>query len=106
MTRIVLSYVSIFCLLILVSANTITTSLEKKQCSMSMIDWSEEGDTEEQTNPTPIEEDTSGQDDDTSKLVSLYLSNLSKHSVESLIFSSCFLTSFHFLEIISPPPQV
>ena len=105
MIKVVLSYVSIFCLLILVSANTITTSLEKKVANTISIDWSEEGSAEEETTPTPIEEDTSGQDDETSKLVSLYRINTTIRASQNRIFSSHFLTSFHFLEIISPPPQ-
>jgi hypothetical protein len=105
MIKIAFCYVSIFCLLILISANAITTSVENRSVNSILVDLNEEGKTQDTTNPSPLEEDTSGHDDETSKLVSLYPINSSEPSTEDLIFSNHFLTSFHFLEIISPPPQ-
>ncbi|HRG78491.1 MAG TPA: hypothetical protein PL167_02730 [Cyclobacteriaceae bacterium] len=104
MGKIILTYVSIFCLLILVMANTITTSIKTKTVATNLIDWNEE-ETDKQTNPPPAEEDNSGLDDETSKLTSLYTLFTVSKSTRSIIFSNHFLTSFHFLEIISPPPQ-
>lgn len=105
MVKIALCYVSIFCLLILISANTITTSVVNGSVSSILIDINEDGETQDTTNPSPLEEDTSGHDDETSKLVSLYQINSSAPFAQNLFFSNHFLTSFHFLEIISPPPQ-
>ena len=105
MAKIVLTYVSISCLLILVMANTITTSIQTKAVTTNLIDWNEDGEPDKQTNPSPVEEDNSGLDDETSKLISLYSVYTATRSTTSIIFSNNFLTSFHFLEIISPPPQ-
>lgn len=105
MVKIAFCYVSMFCLLILISANTITTTVENGALSSILVDINEDGETEDTTNPSPLEEDTSGHDDETSKLASLYQINSSEPSAQNLIFSNHFLTSFHFLEIISPPPQ-
>jgi hypothetical protein len=105
MIKIAFCYVSIFCLLILISANAITTTVENRSVNTILVDLNEEGETQDTTNPSPLEEDTSGHDDETSKIASLYHINISEPSSQNLIFSNHFLTSFHFLEIISPPPQ-
>lgn len=105
MVKIAFCYVSMCCLLILISANTITTSVETGPVSSILLDIDSEGDAEDPTNPSPLEEDTNGHDDETSKLVSLYQIASSEPSTQNLIFANHFLTSFHFLEIISPPPQ-
>lgn len=105
MVKIVLTYVSIACLLILVMANTITTSIQTKVATTNLIDWNEDGEPDKQANPSPVEEDTSGLDDETSKLISLYCVYSAARSTAGIISSNHFLTSFHFLEIISPPPQ-
>lgn len=104
MGKIILTYISIFCLLILVMATTITTSIKTKTVATNLIDWNEE-ETDKQTTPPPVEEDNSGPDDEASKLISLYTLFTASKSTRSIIFSNHFLTSFHFLEIISPPPQ-
>ena len=104
MAKILFSYVAIFCLLILVSANTITTSLKKSnanECAASLAD-----DSEDQPVPSPVEEDTTGEDDETSKLVPHNANYTSARYLKKLDHTNHFLTSFHFLEIISPPPQV
>jgi hypothetical protein len=105
MVRIVLTYVSIACLLILVMANTITTSLQTKAVTTNLIDWNDDGEPDKLANPSPVEEDTSGLDDETSKLISLYTVYTVTRSTANIISSSHFFASFHFLEIISPPPQ-
>lgn len=104
MAKIVFSYVAIFCLLILVSANTITTSLKKTFASECVADLGDEA--EDQPVPTPVEEDTTGEDDETSKLVPQHTQHPSAALAGNLHHANHFLTSFHFLEIISPPPQV
>lgn len=104
MAKSIFSYVAIFCLLILISANTITTSLKKtfaKECVAGMAD-----EAEDQPVPSPVEEDTTGEDDETSKLVSHHVHYSSGALASKLHQTNHFLTSFHFLEIISPPPQV
>jgi len=105
MIKITFCYVSIFCLLILISANTITTTVGNGSVSSIVPDTNGEGEPQDTTNPSPIEEDTSGHDDETSKIAPLYQINTSEPSTQNLTFSNHFLTSFHFLEIISPPPQ-
>jgi hypothetical protein len=105
MVKIVLTYVSIACLLILVMANTITTSIQTKVVTTNLVDWNEDSERDKQANPSPVEEDTSGLDDETSKLISLYTVYSAARSTTGMISSNHFLTSFHFLEIISPPPQ-
>lgn len=102
MAKIVFSYVAIFCLLILVSANTITTSI-KKANAIECADLAEE--TETQQIPSPVEEDIS-EDDETSKLIPNHTYNAANINSGKLSLSGHFLTSFQFLEIISPPPQV
>jgi len=99
MAKIVFSYVAIFCLLILVSANTITTSL-KKTTTTECADLGD--DSEDIPVPSPVEEDNTGED---IKLGPQQTHLAVNRSSSKLIFSNCFLTSFHFLEIISPPPQ-
>jgi hypothetical protein len=104
MVKIVSTYISIFCVLLVVMANTITTSIQTKTVTTNLIDWSEE-ETDKQTTPSPVEEDPNELDDETSKLISLYTLYTAARSTRSIISSNNFLTSFHFLEIISPPPQ-
>lgn len=104
MAKIIFSYVAIFCLLILVSANTITTSLKKTFAKECVADQADE--TEDQPVPTPVEEDTTGEDDETTKLVPHYAHHPTETLSGKLHQTNRFLTSFHFLEIISPPPQV
>lgn len=104
MAKIIFSYVAIFCLLILVSANTITTSLKKTFATECVADLAVE--TEDQPVPSPVEEDTAGEDDETSKLVPHHAHHSSEVLSGKLHHTNYFLTSFHFLEIISPPPQV
>jgi len=86
-------------------ANTITTSLQTKAVTTNLIDWNDDGEPDKQANPSPVEEDTSGLDDETSKLISLYTVYTVTRSTANIISSSHFFVSFHFLEIISPPPQ-
>jgi len=86
-------------------ANTITTSIQTKVVTTNLVDWNEDGEPDRQANPSPVEEDTSGTDDETLKLISLYTVYTAARSTASMISSNHFLTSFHFLEIISPPPQ-
>lgn len=86
-------------------ANTITTSLQTKAVTTNLIDWNDDGEPDKQANPSPVEEDTSGLDDETSKLISLYTVYTVTRSTANIISSSHFFASFHFLEIISPPPQ-
>lgn len=102
MAKIAFSHLAIFCLLLLASANTITTSI-KKESGKEICTDTERGD--DQTVPSPAEEDTAEEDDDTSKLFSLYQVNSNMDKERNLILGDHFLTSFHFLEIISPPPQ-
>lgn len=102
MAKIAFSYLAIFCLLLLASANTITTSI-KKEASKEICTDAERGN--DQPVPSPSEEDTAEEDDDTSKLFSLYQVYSYANCERDLILGSHFLTSFHFLEIISPPPQ-
>jgi hypothetical protein len=104
MAKIIFSYVAIFCLLFLVSANIITTSLKKATATECACDLTDE--TDEQPVPSPVEEDTTGEDDETSKLVPHDVRHTSWALSGKLHHSNQFLTSFHFLEIISPPPQV
>ncbi|HNT50637.1 MAG TPA: hypothetical protein PLM56_03905 [Cyclobacteriaceae bacterium] len=101
MVKIVFSYVAIFCLLILVSANTITTSI-KKANAIECADLAEE--TETQQVPSPVEEDIS-EDDENSKLLSGHANTAGNINSQKLSLAGHFLTDFHFLEIISPPPQ-
>jgi len=104
MAKVIFSYVAIFCLLILVSANTITTALKKTyttECASGLAD-----EAEELPVPSPVEEDTTGEDDETSKLVPHHAHYASGRYFKKLDHANHFLTSFHFLEIISPPPQV
>ncbi|MCW5912722.1 MAG: hypothetical protein KIT62_16755 [Cyclobacteriaceae bacterium] len=101
MTKIVFSYVAIFCLLILVSANTITTSLKRTNAT-ECADLAEEA--EDQQVPSPVEEDTS-EDDENSKLIPHHTHGAACAWSGKLTRVGHFLTSFHFLEIISPPPQ-
>ena len=104
MAKIILAYVAIFCLLILVSANSITTSLKKTFATECVADLADEA--EDQPVPAPLEEDTTGEDDETSKLVPHHAQHPSGALAGKLHHANHFLTSFHFLEIISPPPQV
>lgn len=103
MAKIAFSYLAIFCLLLLVSANAITTSI-KKEASKEVC--AEVESSADQSAPSPAEEDTAEEDDDTSKLFSLYQVNSYANCERDLILGGHFLTRFHFLEIISPPPQV
>jgi hypothetical protein len=103
MAKVIFSFVAISCLLILISANTIT-SMQKtfaKECAASPAD-----EAEDQTVPSPVEEDTTGEDDETSKLASHQVHYPSQILAGTLQNENHFRTSFHFLEIISPPPQV
>ncbi len=104
MAKIVFCYVAIFCLLILVSANTIATSIKKINATECPTDLADEG--EDLPVPSPVEEDTTGEDDETSKLAPHHIHYSSLAVTTKLNTSSHFLTGFHFLEIISPPPQV
>lgn len=95
-----MTYVAILCLLILVSANTITTSIKQNMAQSGMS--TEE--IEDIPVPAPVEEDTN-EDDEPTKLFfhSLIFHNLV--ASQKGLATDQFLTSFHFLEIISPPPQ-
>ena len=104
MVKIIFSYVAIFCLLILVSANTITITLKNTFATACAADLAD--DVEDQSVPSPVEEDTTSEDDETSKLVPHYAHHPSGVLSGKLLETNYFLTSFHFLEIISPPPQV
>lgn len=102
MAKIAFSCLAIFCLLLLASANAITTSIEKEVRKEVCTDPERGAD---QTAPSPAEEDTAEEDDDNSKLFSLYQVNSDLDKERDLILGGHYLTSFLFLEIISPPPQ-
>lgn len=104
MAKVIFAYVAIFCLLILVSANTITTSLKKTFATACVADLADEE--ADQPVPVPLEEDTTGEDDETSKLIPQHAQHPSRVLSGKLHHANHFLTSFHYLEIISPPPQV
>lgn len=101
MGKIVMAYVAIFCLLILVSANSITTSLKQSKIANSGMC---EEEIEDIPVPAPVEEDTN-EDDGPTKLIFHSMVFHSFAATRKAVATNYFLTSFHFLEIISPPPQ-
>lgn len=98
----VFPYIGIFCLLLLVSANAITTSVGSN--STYTCQANADGDSDQTPVPSPVEEDIS-EDDETSKLQSGYSYKAFRFHFLNPFFTDHFLTSFHYLEIISPPPQ-
>jgi hypothetical protein len=92
----------ITCLLILQSANSIVPALKKIFVPGCKVDFTEG----EDPFSSPIEEDTSGEDDETFKLIPQHTPQVSGRSSSKPTYTNHFSTSFHFLEIISPPPQV
>jgi hypothetical protein len=92
----------IVCLLILQSANSIMPTLKKIFISDCVVDLTGG----EDQLPSPMEEDTSGEDDETFKLIPQHTHQVSGNASGKLTYTNHFSTSFHFLEIISPPPQV
>ncbi|MBX2913850.1 MAG: hypothetical protein KF856_01130 [Cyclobacteriaceae bacterium] len=87
----------------LASANLVTSLTNKKISTECIPDFADE--TDEQPVPAPAEEDTSGEDDDLVKLILQRIPQAFQNAQQPVVFASQFLTSFHFLEIISPPPQ-
>ncbi|MBX2895397.1 MAG: hypothetical protein KF763_08135 [Cyclobacteriaceae bacterium] len=102
MAKIVFCYVALLSLLIPMSANAFAFSYKKKNTTACVPDFADEAD--EQT-PIPAEEDTSEEDDDPVKLISHRVIHTHQKNICRQGHASQFLTSFHFLEIISPPPQ-
>lgn len=104
MSKIVFAYVGIFCLLVLVSANTISVTLKQMYPSAKLANASDSA--EERHVPSPVEEDpTLEEDEETSKLVPHITAASYFYDAGASEYITHFLTSFHFLEIISPPPQ-
>lgn len=98
----VFPYIGIFCLLLLVSANAITTTIGDQEAYACQT--SADGDSDQPSVPSPVEEDVS-EDDEASKLQSGYSYYTFQFSFLNQFLENHFLTSFHYLEIISPPPQ-
>jgi hypothetical protein len=103
MAKIVFCYVALLSLLIPMSANAFACSYKKKNTTACVPDFADEAD--EQPVPTPAEEDTSEEDDDPVKLISHRVIQTHQKIMCRQVHAIQFLTSFHFLEIISPPPQ-
>lgn len=105
MAKTIFSYVAVCCLLVLISANAINISLKKRNLTTDCVaDLADEP--EDKPVPLPLEEDTTGEDDESSRLVSQQPPPLIAPLSGKLHYANYFLTSFHYLEIISPPPQV
>lgn len=98
----VFPYLGILCLLLLVSANAITSTIgDQNQCSCQT---GADRDSDQPSVPSPVEEDVS-EDDETSKLQSEYFDYAFQFIFLNQFFADYFLPSFHYGEIISPPPQ-
>lgn len=94
---------AILCLLMLVSANIITTSWETVSGEDYIANPADQN--EDQSAPSPLEEDTTEEDDETSKAPSFQGYHGLKVFTGKLRQGNQFLTGFHFLEIVSPPPR-
>jgi hypothetical protein len=103
MSKLVIKKISIMCLLFLITANTIATAIQAE--TGIVVVWNEEGECNGQNNSLPVEEDPNETDDENSKLIFPYLWSIGSRPSSSNVYPAQLLTSFHFLEIISPPPQ-
>lgn len=103
MSKLIIKNISIFCLLFLLTANTIATVIQAE--TGIVVAWNEDGECTGKSNSFPVEEDSNETDDENSKLVFPYAWSIGLRSSSSIVYPAQLFTSFHFLEIISPPPQ-
>ncbi|MBX2899278.1 MAG: hypothetical protein KF775_06495 [Cyclobacteriaceae bacterium] len=102
MFKIAFCWVAILCLLILVSAPTLTASIKKTYPTATLANLAD--DTEEKPAPTPNEEDCS-EDHLSFKSVPWIKSSELNHVATVHSQYRTLLFGTNFLEIVSPPPK-